>query len=260
LNVIKCITIIGTGNVASQIADKFSQEGYLIDAIYGRPNSNGNNLAKQTNSIFINEPRKLPKSSDLYVVALKDDCYMEVLKELDLAGKLIIHTSGSLKSDSLAPISNRYGCLYPLQTINKSYEVNWDNVSFYIEANNENDEKSLTKLCEKLSFKYQKADSTKRRNLHIAAVATNNFTYHLLSTIREYCEKNNLNYNDLKPLLEQSMINSFAEDNYNLQTGPAVRNDRNLIEKHLNDLGNDKNLKEIYELFTHQIIKKHYEL
>ena len=118
----------------------------------------------------------------------------------------------------------------------------------------------MTKLCEKLSFKYQKADSTKRRNLHIAAVATNNFTYHLLSTIREYCEKNNLNYNDLKPLLEQSMINSFAEDNYNLQTGPAVRNDRNLIEKHLNDLGNDKNLKEIYELFTHQIIKKHYEL
>ena len=260
MNVIKCITIIGTGNVASQIAKKFSQEGYLIDAIYGRPDSDGNTIAKQTNSIFINEPRKLPQSSDLYIVALKDDCYIEVLKKLDLAGKLIIHTSGSLKSDSLAPISNRYGCLYPLQTINKSQKVNWNNVFFYIEANNENDEKTLMKLCEKLSFKYQKADSTQRNRLHIAAVATNNFTYHLLSTIREYCEKNNLNYNDLKPLLEQSMINSFAKENYKLQTGPAVRNDLNLIEKHLNDLRNDENLKEIYELLTHQIIKQHYEL
>ena len=54
--------------------------------------------------------------------------------------------------------------------------------------------------------------------------------------------------------------NSFAKENYKLQTGPAVRNDRELIEKHLNDLGNDENLKEIYELFTQQIIKRHHEL
>ena len=182
MNSFKSITIIGTGNVASQIANKFFQEGYSIDAIYGRSSADGATLAKQTNSIHINHPINLPKHSDLYLAALKDDSYLDVLKGLDLDNKFIIHTSGSFDSEILAAISKRYGCLYPLQTINKSNEVNWEKTTFYIEASNKNDEINLINLCNKLSFRHQKANSTQRRDLHIAAVATNNFTYHLLST------------------------------------------------------------------------------
>ena len=43
-----------------------------------------------------------------------------------------------------------------------------------------------------------------------------------------------------------------------MQTGPASRKDLKLIENHLNLLENDSNLKEIYELFSKQILKKHH--
>ena len=48
-------------------------------------------------------------------------------------------------------------------------------------------------------------NSSKKKKLHLAAVASNNFTYHLLSMVKEYCIKNEVNFKDLKPLLEKTI-------------------------------------------------------
>ena len=103
-------------------------------------------------------------------------------------------------------------------------------------------------------------NSTQRNKTHIAAVATNNFIYYLLSNIKEYCEKNKINFKKLKPLLDQSLNNVLNFPAHQLQTGPAIRKDLKLIEKHIESLKSEKDLKEIYQLFSEKIIKKHHEL
>lgn len=254
------ITIIGSGNVGTHLAEKLFSCNYVIDCVYGSRKESGTFLAKRTSSKYTNKKEEIPTNSDLYLVALKDDLYLDFLSNVNLKEKLIVHTSGSFKSEQLEKITQRWGSLYPLQSINKNQKVNWENVKFFIEAAQKQDEIILEKLCEKLKFNFSKANSTQRRKLHIAAVAANNFTYHLLSTIRSYCENNELDFNDLKYLLEQSLENAYKKEIFQLQTGPAKRKDLKLINKHLELLEKDKNLKEIYELFTQQILNQHHEL
>ena len=85
---------------------------------------------------------------------------------------------------------------------------------------------------------------------------SSNFSYHLFSMVKNYCLKNDVNFNDLKPLLENTLENSIRNSPFELQTGPAIRNDYNLINSHLEDLKENQDLKEIYEIFSNQIIKK----
>ena len=85
---------------------------------------------------------------------------------------------------------------------------------------------------------------------------SSNFSYHLFSMVKDYCLKNDVNFNDLKPLLENTLENSIRNSPFELQTGPAIRNDYNLINSHLEDLKENQDLKEIYEIFSNQIIKK----
>ena len=51
-------------------------------------------------------------------------------------------------------------------------------------------------------------NSSKRKKLHLAAVASNNFTYHLLSMVKDYCIKNEVNFKDLKPLWKKQLRQS----------------------------------------------------
>ena len=124
----------------------------------------------------------------IYIFALSDDAYQEVFKKISKNNHLTIHTSGSLDSKSLGIISDRWGCIYPLQSIKKDTKVNWEKVSFFIEAANEKDEKLLSIFCASNNMNFSILNSSKRKKLHLAAVASNNFTYHLLSMVN--CIKN----------------------------------------------------------------------
>ena len=255
---IENITVIGAGNVGSQLCKQLYLKGYEIDAIV---NSGSNVSAKfldDINSIHIDQIHNLPSESDAYLIAVSDDQYENVIATFPYRDKLMIHTSGSFESVKFEKITKRWCCLYPLQTISKTKDVNWKNVQFYIESAQENDYLKISKLCKKADFSYEYANSDKRKQLHIAAVVSNNFTYHLLSLVKTHCHKNNIDYSQLRHLIDLSIENVTKENPFILQTGPAVRKDRKLIEKQLSMLKNEHELKEIYDLFTRQIIQKHH--
>lgn len=252
------VTFIGSGNVGSQLAQLFHEKGITIDAVYNKNEESGISLANAVDSTFINDKTKLPKNSTFYLVALKDDHYLEQLKGMNLKNKLIVHTSGSLESQKLSEFTERWGCLYPMQTLTKNHPVNWREISFLIEAADKKDESIIQNTCDLLEFKTKKSNSTQRRKNHIAAITTNNFSYHLLSTIKVFCKENDLNFDNLKTLLQKSIDNSFEKEAFTMQTGPASRNDLKLVKEHLKLLEDNKDLKEIYELFSKQILKKHH--
>ena len=76
--------------------------------------------------------------------------------------------------------------------------------------------------------------------------------------VKEYCNQNEVNFTDLKPLLEKTLELALNKDPFMDQTGPAIRRDTDLIKVQIQDLKGYKDLEEIYEIFTKKIIKKHH--
>ena len=255
---IENITVIGAGNVGSQLCKHLHFRGYKIDAIINSGSNVSVKFLDDISSVHVDQIGNIPAESDAYLIAVSDDQYEDVIAEFPYRDKLMIHTSGSFESEKFEKITKRWGCLYPLQTISKIKEVNWENVQFFTECAQEKDYLKMSTLCKKAGFIYQYANSEKRKQLHVAAVVSNNFTYHLLSLVKTHCLKNNIDYNHLRHLIELSIENITKENPFVLQTGPAVRKDSKLIEKQLDMLKNEHELKEIYDLFTRQIIQKHH--
>ena len=96
------VTLIGSGNVGSQLAQFFHKNGITIDAVYNKNQESGVSLANAVDSTYIKDKTKLPTNSTFYLVALKDDHYIDELKGMHLKNKLIVHTSGSLESQKLS--------------------------------------------------------------------------------------------------------------------------------------------------------------
>ena len=254
------ITIIGSGNVATQLGIELFNKGYNINGIISRNEYSGKKLANKTNSRLIPFNQNTVEYSDMVLVSLKDDSYLNLLGDINLNNKFIVHTSGSLDSNFLKNYSSKWGCLYPLQSIHKNLSTNWKKVNFFLEASSNKELDKLIDICDKLSSKYNVVNSVQRQKIHLSAVAVSNFTYRLLSTVRSYCEENKIEYQLFKNLIQISIDNTFKDDVFKLQTGPASRKDYDLIEKHIDILRENDNLKDIYELFTKQILNQHHEL
>ena len=105
MRTINNITIIGTGNVALQFSKLFLKNNFKIDCIYGRSNFSDSQIDKH---LFTDKISDISKNSDLYLVAVSDDSYIDLLKNISLKNKFIVHTSGSLDSEKLDSFSKSF--------------------------------------------------------------------------------------------------------------------------------------------------------
>ena len=95
-----------------------------------------------------------------------------------------------------------------------------------------------------------------RLKYHLAATLVNNFTNYLFAMAESFCKKENISFAVLQPLMEETVIRLRNISPAATQTGPAIRNDQNTIQKH-RELLNDypAHIAKFYELFTQEIQK-----
>ena len=88
--------------------------------------------------------------------------------------------------------------------------------------------------------------------MHVAAVFVNNFVNHLYQIGQEICLDNQIAFEILKPLIQETAekINTISPQE--AQTGPAIRKDNNTIDAHLAFLSKE-NQKTIYKTLTQSI-------
>ena len=116
-------------------------------------------------------------------------------------------------------------------------------------------ENILLDLAQSLSSHVQLINSEERKQLHLAAVFACNFSNYMYTIADELLAKNNLDLNLLKPLIIET-ANKIKENKPALmQTGPAKREDKAVIENHLQLLAKSKDYQDIYKLITENIIK-----
>ena len=108
---------------------------------------------------------------DIYLIAVSDNSIKEVVQLLP-KDSFVVHTSGSI---SLKEIKrDRAGVFYPIQTFSKGSDVNFSEIFVGLESKNSKDLMILKKLAKLIGSKSFVLNSSKREQLHLAAVLVNN--------------------------------------------------------------------------------------
>jgi predicted short-subunit dehydrogenase-like oxidoreductase (DUF2520 family) len=189
--------------------------------------------------------------ADVYIIAVSDDAIAEVAAQLPFNNRLVVHTSGS--SDiSVLQDNNKKGVFYPLQTFTKGKAIDFAEIPICIEVQHEEDYQLLEKLGHSISQKVVSITSEQRKSLHVAAVFVCNFVNHMYHMGHEICEKNDIPFEVLHPLIQETAHKIMTLSPEEAQTGPAVRHDSKTIEKHLDFIENTE-YKTIYQLLTQSI-------
>ena len=147
----------------------------------------------------------------------------------------------------------RYGVLYPLQTFSKQRKVSFDEIPFFVEANQREDVDLLKSIASALSDQIYEVTPEQRKSLHLAAVFACNFTNHMYALAAGLLEKYGLPFDVLLPLIDETAGKVHELSPLIAQTGPAVRYDRNVINNHLNMLADEPAIQEIYRIVSENI-------
>ena len=255
---IENIVIIGSGNLATQLALALDEKGIHVKQVYSRSLESARILAEKVNAGFTNDLLQLDTNADLYVIAVKDTAIQEVLENIRLReDQLIAHTAGSVPMNILEGFTANYGVFYPLQTFSKSRKVDFSDIPICIEANHPSNLMELENLGKKLSKTVSQINSDERKTLHLAAVFTNNFVNHFYSIGAEILHDKKLDFELLKPLIRETAAKIETLHPVEAQTGPAKRNDQTIIGLHLKMLQNKPEYQKIYSFVTESIFQVH---
>lgn len=251
------VVIIGSGNVATHLSLALaSLEGIEICQVYSPTEAHAEILAERLNCDFVTDPTQIRKDADVYLFALKDQALETVIRAVPANNGLWLHTSGSMPMQVFAGYTERYGVLYPLQTFSKSREISFLGIPLFIECHREEDKNCLEELARRLSGKVCELSSEKRRSLHLAAVFACNFTNHIYALAEEILAKEGLSRDYLFPLIDETAAKVHELPAQEAQTGPAIRYDENIINKHLGMLADDLDVQTLYRLLSQSIHKK----
>ena len=246
--------IIGSGNVAWHMAKAFKEAGIDVIQLYGR---NEQDLKKLSSEINVEYSTDQLKQADFYLICTSDKAIAEVSKQIPYEQALVAHTSGSLSRDVLEG-PYRKACFYPLQTFSKSRKLDYSKIPLFVDAGWESDNILLTVLANKISTNVMRINHEQRKQMHLSAVFACNFVNHLYAQAEIICKQNDIPFNYLLPLIEETADKIKTISPKDAQTGPAARNDQNVIRFQENLIDNDNQLN-IYKILTESITKM-YEL
>lgn len=243
------VVILGSGNVAQHLIEVMKNAPTIdLVQVFARNPNQLNQLLPS--SKIVSDYQKI-SAADVYIISVSDNAITEVSGKLPFENRLVVHTSGS--SDfSVLDNKNRKGVFYPLQTFTKGKKVDFTPIPICLETENEQDYQLLENLGNCISKKVFQINSEQRKSLHVAAVFVCNFVNHLYQIGNEICEANQIPFEVLHPLIQETAQKILEITPKEAQTGPALRNDTKTIQKHL-DFLSDENYTTIYKLLTQSI-------
>ena len=249
------ITIVGAGNLATNLGVALKKAGHCICQIYSRTEKSAKDLASVLNCPYTTTIEDIVHP-DIVIVSIKDDALLQIGTALIDSPSLVVHTAGSVQMDVIK--SNRRGVLYPMQTFSKNQIVEFSNIPIFLEASDEECMDKLQALASTISKNTYPLDSEKRRYLHLAAVFACNFTNHCYNLADNILRETGLPFDVMLPLIDETARKVHEMSPYMAQTGPAVRYDRSVISKQTELLTG--RTKDIYDIMSKSIFESHDKL
>lgn len=242
--------------MATSLAVAFKKSGNTPVAVWSRTLGSAKLLGERVGCAYTDDLASLPYA-DVIIISVVDSALSGMAAKVAALypSALILHTAGSVPMSALHDAgATRYGVFYPMQTMSKSNVVSLDNVTIFIESDNEDDTAYLRSLASTLSTKVVYATSGQRCFLHVAAVFACNFPNALYCMVAELLESKGLPFDSMLPLIDEAARKVHDMPPLSAQTGPAKRGDINIMNSHKSMLPDD--LAAVYETMSNYIMER----
>ena len=248
------VVVLGGGNVAAHMCDAFLRTTTInLLQVYARNIKQITHLKEKT--LITNSFAEL-KKADIYIIAVSDDAIANVSSQIPYKS-LVVHTSGAASIDALNNKGEK-GVFYMLQSFSKEKQIDFNKIPFCLEAETKEGLHVLKSLANAIGKKIYELSSVQRSYLHVAAVFVNNFSNHMYTIGHDICERNEVPFEILQPLITETTEKIKTVLPKEAQTGPAKRGDEKTMKKHLGVL--TTNEQDIYKLISKSIQKNGEEL
>lgn len=242
------VVMIGAGRVATHLAQALRERaGLHLVQVYSRTAEHARALAEGAgDATWTTSAEAVRTDADVYVFSLSDDALADVARRVPANDGLWLHTAGSVPMDVFRDRSRRYGVLYPLQTFSRERSVDFRRVPCFVEGCTAEVADEVRALAQRLSDEVHVLPSADRAYLHLAAVFACNFTNHMYALADEIVRARGLDGSVLRPLIDETAAKIHRLTPREAQTGPALRNDRAVIDRQAAMIA-DPDVRRLYE-------------
>lgn len=256
------IVIVGCGNVAWHIAKRlYSLKHFEFSVINHQENPALKDFAASFKCKTAVGLEQAPDDASVYFICVTDKYIAKVSDKLRIRNPnaCVLHTSGSARLQELGARIQNTGVFYPLQSFSRDADIDWTNVPILTESADRDQEHHILYLADRFSNTVISTDYRSRLKIHLAAVLVNNFTNALYVSAFDLLNGGEmppeLNFELLFPLIEQTTEKIKNMEPRAAQTGPAKRNDKRVMKKHL-DLIRGKDLEKVYKQLSKLIAEQ----
>ena len=254
---IERIVIVGAGNLATNLGEALRRKCRKVEQVFSRTAESAAALAERLGCGYTTSLEDIVPDADLYVVSVKDGAVGEVVRKVaERAGKgIVVHTAGSIPMSVFGETQTRHGVFYPMQTFSKQKMVDFNELSIFVEASDEDTLVSIENFAHVLTDNVYRLNSEQRRYLHLAAVFACNFANHCFTLADDVLRSQGLPFSVMMPLIRETVDKLEVLAPRDAQTGPAARGDLNVIEAQRQLISNELSLR-VYDTMTDGIL--HY--
>lgn len=255
------ITLIGAGNLATNLGLALKGAGHNIVCVYSRTEQSASILAQRLGCPWTNlvdEAGRYASLSDVAILSVKDSALSLLAQQMPHeSNTLFLHTAGSMLLSTLPMIHS--GVFYPMQTFSRERVADFSVVPTFLEVSDEADHMRLENLARSVTREVHWLSSEQRKSLHLAAVFTCNFSNYCYDVASQLLEQDGLPFRVMLPLISETTAKLQQFTPFEAQTGPAVRYDTNVIQRHLDMLASQPEHQHLYAEMS-QLIHTRHEL
>ncbi|MCI8956202.1 MAG: DUF2520 domain-containing protein [Eubacterium sp.] len=258
------IGFIGAGKVGFSLGKYLADNNQTVVGYYSEFKEDAIEAAEFTGSTNYSQLKLLVEDSDVLFLTVTDVMIEKVwnqIKETNLSGKIICHTSGALSSEVFSDISRRGGfgfSIHPLFAVSDKYH-SYKELSgsyFTIEGSKEKieDMKTLFESFGNHVCVISKEDKVK---YHGAAAIASNLVVGLIGLSEQLLVECGFDkesaHNALSPIIKGNIEHIISDGCEKALTGPIERNDIETVKKHLAVLDGNHNI--AYQAVSRQVLE-----
>ena len=257
------VALIGCGRLGTNLGFQLSKSGYNLIGLASKTIESARNLGEKTGVDKISSDAiNITKNADLIFICTPDDIIEKLCKKISQNNgfknnSVVIHLSGSLPStilESARKSGSKIASMHPLQSFaDTSCEHNLFE-DIYVSVEGDKDAVQVaSKVGLDLGAHVIKIKTQAKTLYHAAAVVASNY----LVTIQFLAQELNKiagisstdSFKSLKPLINGTLANIEQLGIPDALTGPIVRGDVEIIEKHIQKIEeNNPDLSDLYKI------------
>ncbi|MCU0496417.1 MAG: DUF2520 domain-containing protein [Anaerolineae bacterium] len=241
--------LIGVGKVGTTLAICLAD--FPLTHVYNRTPNTAEKLARELGAIRVSSALEVVEHCDLTLMAVADDAIGEIvqsLREAQLTGKAVIHTSGAHSLGVLAPLMTQgamIGSLHPVLPFasveNALKLIRSTQITMALEASDRQLQIWLDRIVSALNARAIALPSGSKALYHAALVMASNYTVTLYAVaenlLMELGASREVADQALNTLMTATVDNLKTKGVPQALTGPLVRSDVETIRAHLAALG-----------------------